>query len=78
MWGLVLSPEIENALVGYDESSFWKIVAIYAFCLVLALPIRAIQSYLIPKVGLMWRRWLSSRLLGRYFIESCLLRSEPE
>lgn len=57
---------IENALVDYDVSGFWNIVAIYAFCLILALPIRAIQSYLIPKVGLMWRRWLSSRLLGRY------------
>jgi len=57
---------IENALVGYDESGFWNILAIYAFCLVVALPIRALQSYLIPKVGLMWRRWLSSRLLGRY------------
>ncbi|BEV36813.1 ABC transporter ATP-binding protein/permease [Synechococcus sp. M16CYN] len=61
-----IARNIENALVGYDESSFWKIVAIYAFCLVLALPIRAIQSYLIPKVGLMWRQWLSSRLLNRY------------
>ena len=61
-----IARNIENALVSYDESSFWKIVAIYAFCLVLALPIRALQSYLIPKLGLMWRRWLSSRLLGRY------------
>ena len=61
-----IARNIENALVAYDEASFWNIVAIYAFCLVLALPIRAVQSYLIPKVGLMWRRWLSSRLLGRY------------
>ena len=61
-----IARNIENALVAYDVSSFWNIVAIYAFCLVLALPIRAVQSYLIPKVGLMWRRWLSSRLLGRY------------
>ncbi|MFO7629387.1 MAG: ABC transporter ATP-binding protein/permease [Prochlorococcaceae cyanobacterium] len=57
---------IENALVGYKAEEFWKIVAIYAFCLVLALPIRAIQSYLIPKLGLMWREWLSGRMLGRY------------
>ncbi|MEB3200681.1 MAG: SbmA/BacA-like family transporter, partial [Synechococcaceae cyanobacterium] len=57
---------IENALVGYKQDEFWKIVAIYAFCLVLALPIRALQSYLIPKLGLLWRRWLSGRLLGRY------------
>ncbi len=41
-------------------------MAIYAFCLVLALPIRAIQSYLIPKLGLLWREWLSVRLLKRY------------
>jgi putative ATP-binding cassette transporter len=57
---------IENALVAYKADEFWKIVAIYAFCLVLALPIRAIQSYLIPKLGLLWREWLSGRLLGRY------------
>ena len=57
---------IENALVAYKADEFWKIVAIYAFCLVLALPIRATQSYLIPKLGLLWREWLSGRLLGRY------------
>ena len=57
---------IENALVGYKADEFWKIVAIYAFCLVLALPIRALQSYLIPKLGLLWREWLTGRLLGRY------------
>ncbi|MFN9619429.1 MAG: ABC transporter ATP-binding protein/permease [Synechococcaceae cyanobacterium] len=57
---------IENALVQYQQEEFWKIVAIYAFCLVLALPIRALQSYLIPKLGLLWREWLSGRMLGRY------------
>ncbi|MFM1812035.1 MAG: hypothetical protein RLZZ336_973 [Cyanobacteriota bacterium] len=57
---------VDNTLVAYDRDGFWKTVAIYAFCLVLALPIRALQSYLIPKLGLMWREWLSSRLLSRY------------
>ncbi len=57
---------IENALVAYKAEEFWKIVAIYAFCLVLALPIRALQGYLVPKLGLMWREWLSERMLGRY------------
>ncbi|GCE65607.1 ABC transporter ATP-binding protein/permease [cyanobiont of Ornithocercus magnificus] len=61
-----IARNIENALVSYDQDSFWKIVAIYCFCLIIALPIRAVQSYLIPKLGLMWRQWLSSRLLGRY------------
>ena len=44
---------VENALVGYDQDSFWKVVAIYAFCLILALPIRALQSYLVPRLGLL-------------------------
>jgi putative ATP-binding cassette transporter len=57
---------VDNALVAYDQDGFWKIVAIYAFCLVLALPIRALQGYLIPRLGLLWRAWLSGRLLTRY------------
>ncbi|MEB3321412.1 MAG: ABC transporter ATP-binding protein/permease, partial [Synechococcaceae cyanobacterium] len=61
-----IARNVDNTLVAYDKEGFWKTVAIYAFCLVLALPIRAIQSYLIPKLGLLWRQWLSSRLLQRY------------
>jgi len=61
-----IARNIENALVAYQQEEFWKIVAIYAFCLVLALPIRALQGYLIPRLGLLWRQWLSSRLLQRY------------
>ena len=57
---------IENALVAYQQVEFWKIVAIYAGCLVFALPIRGLQSYLVPKLGLLWRQWLTSRLIDRY------------
>nr|YP_002049298.1 ATPase [Paulinella chromatophora]ACB43088.1 ATPase [Paulinella chromatophora] len=58
--------DVDNSLVSYDRVSFWKIVTVYGFCLLVALPIRAIQSYLIPKLGLLWRQWLSHRLLTRY------------
>ncbi len=57
---------IENALVAYKQEEFWKIVAIYAGCLVFALPIRGLQSYLVPKLGLLWRQWLTGRLISRY------------
>jgi putative ATP-binding cassette transporter len=57
---------IDNALVAYKQEEFWKIVAIYAGCLVFALPIRGLQSYLVPKLGLLWRQWLTGRLIGRY------------
>ncbi|MFM8543639.1 MAG: ABC transporter ATP-binding protein/permease [Vulcanococcus sp.] len=61
-----IARNVDNTLVAYKAEEFWQVVAIYAFCLVLALPIRAIQSYLIPKLGLLWREWLSGRMLGRY------------
>ncbi|MEB3324097.1 MAG: ABC transporter ATP-binding protein/permease [Cyanobacteriota bacterium] len=61
-----IARNIDNALVAYKQDEFWKIVAIYAFCLVLALPIRAIQSYLVPKLGLLWRQWLTGRLINHY------------
>jgi putative ATP-binding cassette transporter len=61
-----IARNIDNALVAYKQEEFWKIVAIYAFCLVLALPIRAIQSYLVPKLGLLWRQWLTGRLMNNY------------
>ena len=61
-----IARNVDNTLVAYQADQFWQVVAIYAFCLVLALPIRALQSYLIPKLGLMWREWLSGRLLRRY------------
>jgi putative ATP-binding cassette transporter len=61
-----IARNVDNTLVAYDSTGFWQTVAIYAFCLVLALPIRALQSYLIPRLGLLWREWLSGRLLGRY------------
>jgi putative ATP-binding cassette transporter len=61
-----IARNVDNTLVAYDNDGFWQTVAIYAFCLVLALPIRALQSYLIPRLGLLWREWLSGRLLNRY------------
>jgi vitamin B12/bleomycin/antimicrobial peptide transport system ATP-binding/permease protein len=72
-----IARNVDNALVAFDQESFWKIVAIYAFCLVLALPIRALQSYLIPKLGLLWREWLSGRLLGRYLSNRAYYELNP-
>jgi vitamin B12/bleomycin/antimicrobial peptide transport system ATP-binding/permease protein len=72
-----IARNVDNALVAYDQDGFWKIVGIYAFCLVLALPIRAIQSYLIPKLGLLWREWLSGRLLNRYLSNRAYYNLNP-
>jgi putative ATP-binding cassette transporter len=64
-----IARNIDNALVAYKADEFWKIVAIYAFCLVLALLIRSIQSYLVPKLGLLWRQWLTGKLIRNYLTD---------
>ena len=72
-----IARNVDNTLVAYDKDGFWKTVGIYAFCLVLALPIRALQSYLIPKLGLLWRQWLSNRLLNRYMSNRAYYELNP-
>jgi putative ATP-binding cassette transporter len=57
---------IDNALVNHQSDTFWQIVAVYGLALMIALPIRASQFYLIPRVGVLWRQWLSQRLLALY------------
>ena len=61
-----IARHIDNALVNHQSEAFWRIVAIYGLALMMALPIRASQFYLIPRVGLLWRQWLSQRLLALY------------
>ncbi len=68
---------VENALVGYDQDGFWKVVTIYAFCLILALPIRALQSYLVPRLGLLWREWLSDKMLNKYMSNRAYYQLNP-
>ncbi|MFM8524239.1 MAG: ABC transporter ATP-binding protein/permease [Cyanobacteriota bacterium] len=73
-----IARSVDNTLVAYDKAGFWNIVAVYAFCLVLALPFRGIQSYLVPKLGLLWRRWLSQRLLDRYMENRAYYQINPD
>ena len=61
-----IARNIDNALVNHQSEVFWRIVAIYGLALMMALPIRASQFYLIPRVGVLWRQWLSQRLLALY------------
>lgn len=72
-----IARNIDNSLVAYDASGFWRIVSIYGFCLLLALPIRTLQNYIIPKFGLLWREWLTKRLLDRYMGDRAYYQLNP-
>ena len=74
-----IARDVDNALVAFAQPQFWTSVLIYAGCLILALPIRGVQSYLVPRFGILWRRWLSDQLLHRYLEDRAYynLASDP-
>ena len=72
-----IARNIDNTLVAYDQTGFWKTVSIYAFCLVIALPIRGAFSYLIPKLGLIWRRWLTGGMISTYMNDKAYYDLNP-
>lgn len=57
---------IDNSLVAYARTGFQRGLLLYGLCLALALPLRALQRWSIPRLALLWRSWLSRDLLRRW------------
>jgi vitamin B12/bleomycin/antimicrobial peptide transport system ATP-binding/permease protein len=56
-----------SALSASDEARFWQTILIFAGTLVIYAPLYAGYVYLRDRLGLDWRRWLTSHFLDRYF-----------
>ena len=63
---LDLCARYHQCLVAKQQEGFNRILAIYASCFIVALPIRTAQIYFTAKLGLIWREWLSSGLIDEY------------
>ena len=61
------SGEFTSALAGRDTARFWRSIRVFGGLFVIAVPIYSCYYYLRDKLGNNWRRWLTQRLLGRYF-----------
>ncbi|HXJ38788.1 MAG TPA: ABC transporter ATP-binding protein/permease [Bryobacteraceae bacterium] len=61
------SGEFTSALAAKDGPRFWRSVRIFLILLATAVPIYSFYYYLRDKLGIQWRRWLTHRLVGRYF-----------
>jgi len=59
--------EMTSALAAHDSARFWHSVKIFTTVLVIAVPIYGYYYYVRDKLGILWRRWLTQRFLGRYF-----------
>ncbi len=56
-----------SALSALDEARFWQTIAIFTATLVIYAPLYAGYVYLRDRLGLEWRRWLTSYFIDRYF-----------
>ncbi|HSR05818.1 MAG TPA: ABC transporter ATP-binding protein/permease [Bryobacteraceae bacterium] len=61
------SGEFTSALAARDTARFWHSVRIFFGLLLAAVPIYAYYYYVRDTLGLNWRRWLTDRILKRYF-----------
>jgi putative ATP-binding cassette transporter len=60
------SGEFTSALAARDAPRFWHSMRIFGAVLAVAVPMHAFYFIVRDKLGILWRRWLTNRFLGRY------------
>ncbi|MEM9487227.1 MAG: ABC transporter ATP-binding protein/permease [Cyanobacteria bacterium P01_F01_bin.116] len=66
--------ELISALSAKNESRFWQTVIIFIGVLVVYAPLLAGYTYLRDRLGLAWRRWLTTDFVQRYFTDRAFYR----
>ena len=59
--------EMTSALAARDGDRFWHAIMICLIVVAVFVPTRSLYYFVRDTLGNHWRRWLSERLLGRYF-----------
>jgi vitamin B12/bleomycin/antimicrobial peptide transport system ATP-binding/permease protein len=59
--------ELISALSAQDEARFWQTIMVFVGTLAVYAPLYAGYVYLRDRLGLDWRRWLTSDFINRYF-----------
>jgi len=55
-----------NALQGYDQAGFWKLLGEFTLLAFAAIALNVYQTYLSQLMDLRWRKWLTGDYLRRY------------
>ncbi len=63
------SGELTSALAARDSSRFRQSILAFFGLLIVSVPTDALYVYVRDNLALHWRRWLTRRLLGRYFAQ---------
>ena len=60
------SGEFTSALAARDSARFWHSMRVFGGALVIAVPIYGFYYYVRDRLGIGWRRWLTSNFLDKY------------
>ncbi len=66
--------QLISSLSAKDEARFWQTIIIFLGVLVVYAPLFAGYTYLRDRLGLAWRRWLTTDFVGRYFSDRAFYR----
>ena len=69
--------DLTNALNLRQEANFNNILIIYGCCFVAALPIRVLQIFCTYKLGIIWRDWLTKKLVSDYMTNNAYYTLNP-
>ena len=69
--------DLTNALNLRQEASFNNILIIYGCCFAAALPIRVLQIFCTYKLGIIWRDWLTNKLVSDYMTNKAYYTLNP-
>ncbi len=61
------SGEFTSALAAKDATRFWRSMKIFGAALLGAVPIYAFYYYVRDRLGIAWRRWLTTSFINEYF-----------
>ncbi|MEQ1948665.1 MAG: ABC transporter ATP-binding protein/permease [Bryobacteraceae bacterium] len=68
------SGEFTSALAAKDSDRFWHAIRVFSLLLVVAVPIYSFYYYVRDKLSILWRRWLTDRVLRSYFANRSFYR----
>jgi putative ATP-binding cassette transporter len=68
------SGELTSALAAGDGPRFWHSIRVFGALLLVAVPIYSFYYYVRDKLAIEWRRWLTHRVLTRYFSDHAFYR----
>lgn len=80
VWMSYANRDMMNSFTDKNQTEFYKNLILYVITILVAIPVGALFRYTEDRFSLVWREWLTLRLIKRYFFRRAYyqLRGMPE